>query len=270
MKRLGFIVLLMLAAVAATAHAAQLVVYSGAGLRPAVAPLLAEFERQTGARVLIEYGGMGQMLARFEQTGRGDVMISGTHFYTDRLIQQQQMQTAWPLAFHGAVVGVYPGSGDKIRRFEDLARPGLRLALGDAQSMALGRTAETIMDASGIGDAIRANVVVRATNVQQLALYVAQGDVDAAIIGVTNALQQQGQILAVPIPSHLYDPERITVGVLATASEPALAAQLVDFMRSDAGLAYFERAGFPMLPEGYQVPAADQNLHHHAPHQQHH
>lgn len=246
---------LALSLVAGGLLADTLVVYSGAGLRPAVQPLLQQFEQQTGSRVLVEYAGMGQLITRFEQTRRGDVIISGTHFYTDRLIADGQVNAAWPLAFHGAVIGVYPGSAGKVQRFEDLARPGVRLALGDAESMALGRTAETILDASGLGDAIRANVVVRGTTVQQLALYAAQGNVDAAIIGVTTAVQQGDKLQVVQIPSHLYDPERVTTGVLNTSQNPVLAQRLVDFLRSEAGLQFFATAGFPLLPEGWQPPA---------------
>ncbi|MBE0507985.1 MAG: molybdate ABC transporter substrate-binding protein [Marinospirillum sp.] len=233
--------------------AETLVVYSGAGLRPAVQPLLDAFEQQTGTQVRVEYAGMGQLMARYETTGRGDVFISGTHFYTDRLQAAGKMTEAHDLGYHTAVIGVHPSRAADIRHFDDLARPGVRLALGDPQSMALGRTAEAILDASKLGDAIRANVVVRGTTVQQLALYAAQGEVDAALIGRTAALQQGEKLRMVDIPLSIYEPERITLGALVSSQQPALAQQLIDFIRSPIGRQQFEKVGY-ILPEHRITP----------------
>ncbi|CCG08755.1 molybdate ABC transporter substrate-binding protein [Pararhodospirillum photometricum] len=228
----------------AAARAESLFVYAGAGLRPALQKLADQFQQDTGVEVLIEYGGMGQLLPRLEASKRGDVMVSGARFYTDDLEKKGLIRDVRSLVYHTAVVGVAKAKAGEITRFEDLARPGVRLALGDPQAMALGRSAEEILKASGLEEALRANVVTRATTVQQLGLYVTKGDVDAAILSRPVVVQSNGDIVPVEIPLAWYTPEEVTIGVLTTTENPTRAQAFVDFVTSVPGLAAFTAAGF--------------------------
>ncbi len=234
----------MLASLLTVAQADSLFVYSGAGLRPAVQTLIDQFERETGVKIFVEYGGMGQMTTRFNTTQRGDVYISGARFYTDQLAEKGQITDVRALVYHTAVIGVSRAKAATITHFKDLAVPGHRLALGDPQAMALGRTAEAILDASGLGEAIRANVVARGATVQQVALYIMNGDVDAGIISRMSAVQHADQIAMVEIPVAYYQPEEITIGVLSTTQAPERARQFVAFVASAEGIAAFTKVGF--------------------------
>ncbi|GEO80173.1 molybdate ABC transporter substrate-binding protein [Pararhodospirillum oryzae] len=234
------------------ARAETLFVYSGAGLRPGVQPLADRFQKETGVEVLIEYGGMGQLITRLDATGRGDLFLAGTKPYSDALEKKGLLHDIRPLVYHTAVVGVAKAKADTITRFEDLAKPGVRVALGDPAAMALGRSAEQILDASGLGDAIRANVIARATTVQQLGLYVAKGDADAAIVSRPVTLQNADTMVALPIPLEWYDPEEVTIGILSTAAAPDRARQFLDLVSSAEGIAAFTKVGFEPLPAAAQ------------------
>ncbi|SIS70134.1 molybdate ABC transporter substrate-binding protein [Phaeovulum vinaykumarii] len=228
----------------AWAESPVLHVYSGAGLRPAVEPLAQAFEAETGTRIALEYGGTGQILARARTTGRGDVFLAGTRFFSDKLAAEGRISGVVALGIHAAAIGVTPARAGAITGVADLAQPGLRLALGDPQAMALGRTADEIMDRCGDAAAIRANTVVRTTTLQQLALHVAQGNVDAAILSVSAARPHGDKIRIVAIPLACYTPEEITAGVLSSATDPARAAEFVAFLASPRGQAAFAAAGF--------------------------
>ncbi|WP_171060786.1 molybdate ABC transporter substrate-binding protein [Poseidonocella sp. HB161398] len=240
---------LALAALAASAAAETLTVYSGAGLRPAIEPLAASFAEETGAGIAIEYGGTGQILARFRQTGRGDVFVAGTRHFTDALEAEGRIAGVTALAIHGAAIGVARAKAGRVANVTDLAAPGLRVALGDPEAMALGRTAEEILERCGDPVAVHANTVARAATLQQLALYVAEGAVDAAILSPSGARPHGGAITLVAIPADCYSPEEITAGVLSTAAEPGLAAGFVAFLASAEGRAAFAAAGFAPVPE---------------------
>lgn len=240
--------LVLLAATAAASAAQELHAYVGAGLRPPVDALIEAFKEKTGIAIRAEYGGSGQLLARFEETGKGDLFIPGSTLYTDKLAAKGAVGTVIPLVLHGPVVAVAPGKADVIRSFADLAKPGVRVGLGDPQAMALGRTAEQILDKSGIGDAVRANTVVRAATVKQLALYVLDGNVDAAIIGAAELAQNPGKMTAIAIPTGWYEAEFAPVAVLKTAARPEEAHRFAEFLASADGLAVFQRYGFPPAP----------------------
>ncbi len=247
MKRALFTLLLLAATVT---QAEQILVYSGAGLRPAVQEIALLYEKRAGVKVTVDYGGSGQLLTRFRASGKGDVFIPGSKIYFEKL--GKDVHPSRDIVAHTPVIGVAKASANIVKSFADLAKPGVRVGLGDSKAMALGRTAEKILKASAYGDKIRANVVMRAGTVKQLALYVAQGDVDAAIIGRSDAVQNAKKITLVDIPNELFQPEIVAVGVLATSTKPKLAEGFADLLVSEEGVAIFERFGFLPAPSAAQ------------------
>lgn len=231
-----------------SAAAAELRVYAGAGLRPVIEQLAQRFEQQSGHELLLEYGGSGQLLTRYLASQQGDLFIPGSMLYLDKLRQRDLVTRSQPLVTHTPVIGIARSSAAQIERFADLATPGIRLGLGDPKAMALGRTAEQILDASGLGEQLRANTVVRAATVKQLTLYVQRGEVDAAIIGRTDAVLNQDQIRMLEIPGDWYQPEVVPVAVLKTAQHPQAAQAFADLLASPEGLQAFTAAGFLPLP----------------------
>ncbi len=223
--------------------------YVGAGLRPPVDALIAAFQADTGIAVHAEYGGSGQLLARLEETRTGDLFIPGTSFYTDKLKDKGAIADLRLLVVHGPVLAVTPAKADAIQSVADLAKPGVRLGLGDPQAMALGRTAEDILDKSGQGEAIRKNITVRAATVKQLALYLLDGNIDAAIIGAADVAQNPGKLAVRAIPADWYQAEYAPVAVLTTSAAPEAARRFAAYLASDAGLAVFQRFGFPPAPK---------------------
>jgi molybdate transport system substrate-binding protein len=222
----------------------QLFVHAGAGLRPAIDKIAADFERQTGTQVLIDYAGSGQSLARINTTHKGDVFIPGSDIYLYKLQQSMTVDSIYKVALHTPVVGVNKSKADQIQTFSDLTRAGIRVGLGDPSSMALGRTAVSILDASGMADDIKKNTTVYAATIKQLTLYLAQGDIDAAIISRSDVIQNSDAIVKVEINADWYTPEVIATGVLGCAARPELARQFAQYVASSAGVQAFTDAGF--------------------------
>lgn len=127
---------------------------------------------------------------------------------------------------------------------DDLAKPGVRLAMGDPEAMAFGRTAMDICEKSGLKDAILKNVVVYGATVKQLALYVAQGTVDASIVGRSHAFNNREKIVEVSLPPEYFKAETIVAAVLRSSPNPELALQLAEHMSGEEAVAVFERHGF--------------------------
>ena len=88
-----------------------------------------------------------------------------------------------------------------------------------------------------------------AQTVKQLALYVAQGDVDASIIGRADAFQFRDQIKIVPIPAQV-QPETVAIAVLKDTKHLEAASRFRDFMATGQSLAVFEHFGFLPLATG--------------------
>lgn len=232
------------AAFAAPAEAGELHVYAGAGLKLPIDALAASFQAKTGTKLAIEYGGSGQQLARYQETGVGDLFIPGSAFYLKKLEDKGLIASKTILVEHGPVLAVAKGKEDEIKSFEDLAKPGVRVGLGDPKAMALGRTAEDILKASGLADKILPNVTVRAATVKQLALYVIDGNVDAAIVGAADAATNKDKFTALPIPKGWYTAEVVPVAVLTTTTDKAAADAFAALLASPEGMKTWARFGF--------------------------
>ena len=226
------------------AQTKELFLYCGAGLRQPAEELITEFQKETGWKVNVEFGGSGQLLTRYKATGAGDVFLPGSHFYVDKLEKEGKVAFRKPVVLHIPVVGVNKKKADLVKTFADLTKPGLRVGLGDPKAMALGRTAEELLDNSGIKEAVLKNVVTRAGTIKQLTLYVVKGDVDAAILSRADAVQNSDTVVFFEIDPNWYSAEIITAATLKTSSVPEDARKLAEYLSSNHAVEVFGRYGF--------------------------
>jgi molybdate transport system substrate-binding protein len=89
-----------------------------------------------------------------------------------------------------------------IDSYAALADSSLKIGMGDPQSIALGKSGEKLLEATGYGEALRQKVVVRTATIKQLVLYLLNGDVDAAVIGRTDAVKNRQQLVLLPVPAN--------------------------------------------------------------------
>jgi molybdate transport system substrate-binding protein len=229
------------------ASADDMLLFCGAGLRQPVQELVEVFQRDTGIRVSVEYGGSGKLLSRHIATGRGDLYLPGSFFYIEQLARKGGVVSSYDIVFHIPVVAVNRRRAELVKNFLDLAKPGVRVGLGDPRAMALGRTAEQILKNSGIRKKILPNVVVRAATVKQLTLYIVKGDVDAGIIARADALQNRDAVVALDVNPDWYKPEIVSVAVLKSSRQAETADKLAKFLSSERGVGVFEKYGFKSI-----------------------
>lgn len=235
---------LLVAGAALPAAAAELRLYAGAGLRQPVDRLVEQYQNTTKHRVVIDYDGSGRQLAKIIAAGQGDLFMPGAMHYIEKLKKKGMVQSTRTIVAHTPVIAVNRKSTVSVANLEDLCRPGVKVALGDPKAMALGKTAATILERSGLQDKIRPNVAVYGATVKQLALYAAEGTVDAAIIARADAVQFKDRVRMIDIPEKLYDREIVAVAVLKTTADEKAACELRDFFASPQAVAVFEKFGF--------------------------
>lgn len=222
-------------------YADELHLYAGAGLRIPVEKIVSHFMQDTGHNVIVEYGGSGQILTRFELMKTGDVFLPGSAEYVDKLSSTDQIVSASPIVLHTPALVVRKDKG--ITTIKQLAESSLKLGMGDPKAIALGVAGEKLLSASGYGQQLEDKVIVRTTTIKQLLLYLLNGDIDAAVIGRSDAIKNQDVLELLPTP--IGTPEEIvTVAVLKTSHYPQSAAQLADYFSSEEGKRIFIEQGF--------------------------
>ena len=243
MKKLATLAALM--AITLSSQAADLYLYAGAGLKEPVEKIVKQFEQNTGNKVTVEYGGSGQILARYNQVKTGDLFLSGSADYVEKLAQDNQVKAVEPLVLHIPVMAVRKDKSANIHSFKDLAESNLRLGIGDAKAMALGKGAEKIFELSGYPQALNEKVVVKSATVKQLMMYLLNGDVDAAVVGRSGAWKVRDKVEILPNPQGTPQ-EKVTLALLSSSTHTTEAKQLFDFFHTE-GVKYFTDEGFLLV-----------------------
>ena len=166
------------------AQAADLTVFCGAGLIKPMEEMRNNFQKQHVAEVDILYGGAGELFGMLASGRPCDVLIPGAAKYIMDALTNGWVEkdTIRKLVLHKPVIAVPMGNPARIQGLGDLGRKGVRIALGDPKAAAIGRVAKKILIQANIWSTVTPNVEVYTPTVNQLLIYVALGQVDAAII----------------------------------------------------------------------------------------
>jgi molybdate transport system substrate-binding protein len=226
-----------------------LLVYSGAGLKSAMDELAVSFENKTGVAVDVSYGGSGQIFGRLSTSGRGDIFIPGDFYYTMRGIEEGLIagNLTRNATYHIPVMLVQEGNPKNITSLEDLARPGIKVALGDDKACAIGKVSKEMLEREGLYETVKwNNLDVTTATVNELLIYVVNGVVDVAIVWEDNAgtLVEQGKVDAVEIESSKKIIQTIPISVTKCTKNPELAKEFMDFVCSEEGLKIWAKNGF--------------------------
>lgn len=228
--------------------APTLQVFSGAGLMHPMDELCRAYSKKTGVNVQLSYGGTGMLMGKLAAGQPCDVFIPGAAKYGDDAGRKGWVDSASVVAVvrHVPVLAVSTTGEAKVACLEDLARPGVRVGLGDAKACAIGRTADLILERNGLADGAKSNVRIRTPTVNQLVVYLVMGQIDAAIVweDMIRLPEASGKLRAVPIP-----PEKNLVSVIAasrgTRSEhPEQAADFMRFLASSQARETWLKWGF--------------------------
>jgi molybdate transport system substrate-binding protein len=238
---------LALAAPAARGPERLLEVFAGSASKPALEKASLEFERKTGTRVIVHFGGSGTVLSQMKLARRGDVFVPGSADFMelakrDGLVRQE---TEVRLAYLLPAVNVPRGNPENIRTLEDLARPGLRVGIARPDTVCVGLYAIEALEAQGLAERVRPNLVGYAESCTKTAQMLALGLVDAVLGWDVFEHWNPETIETVPltaaqIPRIGYIPAAVSI----FTDEPGAAQAFVDFLASAEGRRIFETAGY--------------------------
>ncbi|HYF00232.1 MAG TPA: substrate-binding domain-containing protein, partial [Planctomycetota bacterium] len=219
----------------------RLVVHAGAMLRPGLERTIAEFEAREGVEVVTTYNGCGILVAQMKAGERPDLYFAcDASFMT---MVKDLYETPVDVTLNQLVILVKKGNPHGIRRLRDLARPGLRVGVGNEKQCALGELTQTALREEGVRADVERNIVVRTPAGDMLANQMRVGSLDAAVTYLSNATGAGDTLEAVPVdlPCALAT-QPVAVG--KASPRKALASRLVEAFLSPASRGRFEAWGF--------------------------
>ena len=232
----------------ATRPDAELFLFCGAGLRPAVAELVAEFENVTDIRLRVDYNASSLLLGKIRVGGEGDLFMPGDDHYVrlaeaDGLIQDSRTVAAFVPAI---MVGA--GNPKNVQSIADFARSDLRIGFADERTAAIGRIAHAILEKAGLSrNRYEPAIVFQSVTVHELGTAIELGHIDAAIVWEPVAQGfERSETVAIPEPDNIVAP--VPVAILSGARREADARRFLEFALSEPGQAVFRRHGYGPPP----------------------
>ena len=148
---------------------------------------------------------------------------------------------------------VAPVGSNAVQSLDDLARPGVSIAIASAEVPAGAYARETLNLMAGSEDfpdtyaeRVLANVVTHETNVRAVAQKVALGEVDAGMVYETDAKtgQLDGSFRVIEIPLQFNPAAEYPIAALGEATNPQVAQDFIEFVQGDDGQAILRDYGF--------------------------
>lgn len=221
-----------------------LVVLCGAGLRAPMEECRKEFERRHRVSVRVVYGGSQCLLAQIAITYRNaliDIYAPGEEFYAKQAQDRGYVTIYKPMAYFIPVIMVREGNPKKIRTLQDLAKPGVRVGVGEPKACAVGKTTQDLLKKHGLTRQVQKNVVMHTAMAPELGNAVKLGSIDAAINWDAVAAGYEDGADIIPIPTEQNIPVKSSIGLLKNARQKRLARLFIDFVTGPEGRAIFQR-----------------------------
>jgi molybdate transport system substrate-binding protein len=246
----AFFAILPSAAMAQT-DSVTLTVYSGAGLMHPMDELIQAFEEaHPGIDIQVNYAGSGEHFGMIAIQKTGDVFVPGSDKFMDDALKKEYVLpgSVRTLCYHVPVILTPAGNPAGIGSLDDLAKPGMRLGIGDPQATAIGKIAHKMFKRDNLTEKITPNIVVRPITVNQLLIYTATAQVDAVLAWEDQALwaEGKGKVTIVPIPASRNIIKTIPAGVVSFTKNPEWAEKFVSWISSEKGQAVWTRWQFPV------------------------
>ncbi|MCP4639133.1 MAG: solute-binding protein [bacterium] len=226
-----------------------LLFYCAAGIQNPVQEIADAYSAEYGVPVRLEYAGSGTLLSKLRVAAKGDLYLAGDSTYVDIGREQGVLAESIPVASMRPVIAVPKGNPQGIAHVQDLAREGIRAALGAPEAASIGKQGKALLESIGawdhVSEAVRARGVFKPT-VNEIANDVKIGAVDAGIVWDVT-VRQYPELEAVAIEGADRAVQSVTIAVLTASEQPTAALRFARYLTArDRGLPIFEKHGFPV------------------------
>ena len=227
-----------------------LFLFCAAGMRYPLERIVADYEREFGVTVELQYGGSNTLLSQLQISRTGDLYLAGDDSYIRLAREKGLADELVPLARMKPVIAVPKGNPKSIASIEDLLRADVKVGVGNPDAAAVGKKARKLLTASGHWEALQRRVThsgVFKPTVNEIANDVKLGSIDAGIIWDATA-KQYAELDYVEVPELDAGLANIGITLLRSARIPSAALRFARYVGArDKGLKVFAEMGFKVV-----------------------
>ena len=233
------------------AQGRDLLVFAAASLKNALDDVNAEYQKQTGRKVVVSYGASPTLAKQIEAAAPADVFIAADLDWMDYLAQRRLIkpETRRNLLGNRLVLISPSGAQQDVKIVNGFPLANLlgtgRLAMADPDSVPAGKYGKAALEHLGVWASVQARIA-RAENVRAALALVSRGEVPFGIVYQTDAAADPKVKVVGFFPEDTHPPITYPIAAVAASTAPTRAAYL-EFLRSPTARPLFEKQGFTVL-----------------------
>ncbi len=225
----------------------SITVFCGSANKPAMEEIAARFEQEKGIRINMIFGGSGTLLSQIELSKQGEIYLPGSPDYIiiaerKKLVIEKSDRI---VAYLIPAIITPAGNPANIQSLQDLARPGVRIGIGNPETVCLGLYGVEILERNDLLVPVMKNVVTFGGSCSKTANLAAMNKVDA-ILGWrvfhfwNPDRMDYVRLASEDIPRISYIPISIPV----YTKDVALSKAFIEFVLSPLGRSIYEEYGY--------------------------
>lgn len=226
---------------------ASITVFCGSANKPAMEEIAARFEQEKGIRVNMIFGGSGTLLSQIELSRQGEIYLPGSPDYIiiaerKRLVIEKSDRI---VAYLIPAIITPVGNPANIDSLEDLTRPGVRVGIGNPETVCLGLYAVEVLEKNSLLVPVLKNVVTFGGSCSKTANLAAMNKVDAIlgwrVFHFWNPKRMDYIRLA---PENIPRISYIPISIPVYTKDVALSNAFIEFVLSARGRSVYEKHGY--------------------------
>lgn len=215
-------------------------VFAASSLTGTFTVLGKQFEKaHPGTTVEFNFGPSSGLAEQIGQGAPADVFASASTSNMDTVVAAKEAEDPQDFATNSMEIAVPSGNPGRITSLSDLARPGVKVAVCQAQVPCGKVAAEVFADAE-----LTVKPVTEEVDVKSVLTKVTLGEVDAGVVYVTDVLAAGKKVESVEIPAQENAVTRYPIASLSASEHARTAEEFVDLVLSGKGAAVLQAAGF--------------------------
>jgi molybdate transport system substrate-binding protein len=225
----------------------EISIFAGSASKPALDEAAKAFEKQTGVKVYLTYGGSGTVLSQMELSKTGDLYIPGS---PDYLVKAESKKITDPasakiVAYLVPAINVQSGNPKNIQSLSDLAKPGIKVGIGNPATVCVGLYAVEILDNNHILEEVYKNIVTQAASCDNTATLISLKSVDAVMgWSVFHDWDPKNIDTVYLKPEQISRLAYIPAAISTFVKEKEAAAAFINFLVSPTGQDIFTKWGY--------------------------
>ncbi len=235
--------------------AESLLIFAGSAGKPPTEEAARAFEKKTGIKISITFGGSGYILSQMKLGRMGDIYFPGSSDYMEKAKNEELVfpETEKIIVYLVPAINVWKGNPKKIYTLKDLAKPGLKIAIANPSGVCVGLYAVEIIEKNFTGSekiSFRKNIINYTESCEKTSTAVSLKMADAVIGWSVFQYWDPDRIETVKLkPDEISRIGYIPAAVSRFSKNKKVALEFINFLISDEGKKIFKKYNYFLSPD---------------------